>query len=60
MSPPEPWILQVPLFNDSLPVILGLPMSAQAHPAGQLAVGVGLDVDVGDGVCVGVGVGVGG
>jgi hypothetical protein len=60
MSPPEPCMLHVPLLSDSLPVRLGPPISAQVHPAGQLAVGVGLGIDVGDGVWLGVGVGVGG
>ena len=52
MSPPEPWMLHVPLLSDSLPERLGPPISAQVQPDGQLAVGVGLGVVVGDGVGV--------
>ena len=47
MSPPAPCTVQVPLLSDSLPVKLGLPISAQVHPTGQLVVGVGLGVGVG-------------
>ena len=50
MSPPEPCTVQVLLFSDSLPDRLGLPISAQVQPDGQLAIGVGLGVGVDVGV----------
>src|SRR6202011_1631507 len=35
MSPPEPEMLQAPLFNDWLPASATVPMSEQLHPAGH-------------------------
>src|SRR5437660_10015222 len=40
MSPPAPWIVQVPLLSDWVPTGVGLPMSEQLHPVGQPLAGV--------------------
>src|SRR5438128_1081715 len=41
MSPPPPWMVQVPLLSTWLPTGVGLPMSAQVQPLGQAGGGGG-------------------